>query len=151
MTGEVRVKVTHIVFAALMATASAVSAAEAPDNRTPLERYRGGTQFYLLSCSLSFKLATLKAEGDQSQDEKNDYAGCITKGKTVSKSNLGKALRTVKKPKAQEALKTYHVAFVSALEGIFPGTDERRISYEQRQQALKDKVTEAWARFEVEQ
>jgi hypothetical protein len=57
----------------------------------------------------------------------------------------------VKKPKAQETLKSYHVAFVTALGGISPGIDERRVSYEQRQQALKDKVTEAWARFEVEQ
>ena len=28
---------------------------------------------------------------------------------------------------------------------------ERKISYEQRQQALEEKLTEAWARFEVEQ
>ena len=56
----------------------------------------------------------------------------------------------VKKAKAQEALKTYHVAFVSAIEGLTPGYVERKIDYEQRQQALEGKATEAWARFEIE-
>jgi hypothetical protein len=68
-----------------------------------------------------------------------------------AKANLDRALRTVKKAKAQEALKSYHVAFITALEGVTPGREERKLSYEQRQQALEDKLTEAWARFEVEQ
>ena len=85
------------------------------------------------------------------KDEKDDYRACITKGKTASKQNLDAALKTVKKPNAKEALKTYHVALVSALEGINPGSDERKINYEQRQQNLEGKMTEAWARFEIEQ
>lgn len=58
---------------------------------------------------------------------------------------------TVKKEKAREALKSYHVAFITALEGIVPGFDEMKIAYQQRQQALSDKVTEAWSRFQIEE
>jgi serine/threonine-protein kinase RIO1 len=86
-----------------------------------------------------------------SSDSDGDYAGCIKKGKEAAKVSLDKALRTIRKPKAQEALKSYHIAFVTALQGINPGSNERRMDYERRQQMLKDKAAEAWARFEVEQ
>ena len=123
-------KFPHTAFIVLLLTTLTASAADEADNRSPLDRYRGDSQYHLLMCSMSFKMAALKADGGQPQDEKDDYAGCIKKGKAESKANLDKALRTLKKPQAREALKTYHVAFVSALEGIFPGADERRISYE---------------------
>lgn len=126
-------------------------AADAPDNRPPLERYQGDTQFALLMCKLSFDLSILKVKSGAQQDEKSDYNGCIAKGKITAKASLGKALPAVKKAKAQDALKAYHVAFVSAIEGIRPGIDERKIHYEQRQQGLEGKITEAWARFEIEQ
>lgn len=126
-------------------------AADEPDNRTPLDRYQGDTQYALLMCKLTLRLAVAKAEGNAPQDEQSNYSYCISKSKVTAKASLDKALRTVKKPKAQEALKSYHVAFVSAVEGIRPGADERKISYEQRQQVLEGKVTEAWARFEIEQ
>jgi hypothetical protein len=101
----------------------------------------------MTKCSLAFMLATTLAESRQlgieikkEDEEKSDYLGCIREGRAKSKINLDRALRTVKKPKAQEALKAVHVAFITALEGISPGIDERQISYEQRQQALKDKI-----------
>lgn len=47
-------------------------------------------------------------------------------------------------------LKSCNVTFASALEGIAPGVDEREINYKWRQEALDDKLKEAWARFEVE-
>jgi hypothetical protein len=87
----------------------------------------------------------------QPADEKSNYTGCIEDGKKDAKQNLESALKSLKKPKAKEALKSYHVAFVTAIDGINPGMDERKISYEQRQQSLDGKLTEAWARFEVEQ
>jgi hypothetical protein len=128
-----------------------VASAEEPDKRTPLERYSGDGQFALVMCKLQLKTALLKADLGQAPDEKSDWIGCIRQGKEQAKANLAAALRTVKKRKAQEALKSYHVALVTAIDGIAPGADERKISYEQRQQALDTKVTEAWNRFEVEQ
>jgi hypothetical protein len=127
------------------------SFATEPDSRTPLARYHEDSQFALVKCKLTFKLAIARADVGVQQDEMSDYSACIAKGKMTAKTNLDKALRTVKKLKAQEALKTYHVAFVTAVEGIRPGGDERKMNYEQRQQALEGKVTEAWARFEIEQ
>jgi hypothetical protein len=124
--------------------------ADDSDKRTPLERYRGDTQFALVMCKLSLRVALAVAAGGGQQDDKSDYASCIRKSKASAKSSLDMALRTVKKPKAQDALKSYHVAFSTAVEGIRPGPDERKISYEQRQQSLEEKVTEAWARFEIE-
>jgi hypothetical protein len=40
--------------------------------------------------------------------------------------------------------------FRSLLEGILPGTEEPKFMYEQRQQALKSRLKETWARFEIE-
>ena len=138
------------VIAALLISASSFAADE-PDTRTPLERYRGDGQFSMLMCKISLRLALAKAELGEAQDEKGDYVGCIERGKATAKQNLAKTLRAVKKTKAQEALKSFQVSLVTALDGIRPGIDERKINYEQRQQALEGKITEAWARFEVEQ
>jgi hypothetical protein len=138
------------VIAVLLVSASSFAADE-PDNRTPLERYRGDGQVSILMCNISLRLALSRAELGAAQDEQSDYVGCIEREKGKSKQNLAKALRTVKKVKAQEALKSFHVSLVTALDGIRPGINERKINYEQRQQALEGKITEAWARFEVEQ
>lgn len=137
-----------LAFAALI---GAASAADAPDNRTPIQRYQGDTQSALFICQMSYTIASMRAELGQAQDEKSDYVGCISGNKATMKASLDQALRTLKSAGAKEALKSYHVAVVVALEGIPPGAGERKISYEQRQQALKGKVTEAWARFEIEQ
>jgi hypothetical protein len=141
------------LFAASLALALAshvALGADDSDKRTPLERYRGDTQFALMMCKISLRLALAVAAGGGQQDNKSDYASCITENKASAKLTLDKALRTVKKSKAQEALKSYHVAFSTAIEGIRPGADERKMSYEQRQQSLEEKLTEAWARFETE-
>lgn len=113
-------------------------AAEGPDKGTPLTFYRVMTSSSLYLCKLKFRVAS-------------DHAKCIAQKKSEDKRHFDEALLTLKKPKAQDALKSYHVAYVAALEGIAPGIDERKISYEQRQQALEGKLTEAWARVEVEQ
>jgi hypothetical protein len=114
--------------------------ADEPDHRTPLDQYRGITKFALTLCSAAASLET------QAQVEE-----CVTTTKQDAVTKFKAAILTVKKDKAQEALKTYHVAFISAIEGIAPGFDEPRIIYQQRQQALAGKVTEAWSRFEIEE
>lgn len=124
---------------------------EEVDNRTPLEKYKGDTYFARIMCSLKLRTALLKQGAGETDVESIDYEKCITKGKTDAKKSLDITLTTIKKSRAKEALKSYHVAFIAALEGIRPGLNERKINYEQRQQALEDKMTEAWARFEVEQ
>lgn len=139
------------ILAVILIVMSSLATAEEPDESTPVEYYKEAGKFSLIRCNLFLSSARITAESGKAQDEKSDYAGCIEHEKATAKKNLVKALRTLKKSKAQESLKSYHVAFVTALEGIRPGSNEREISYEQRQQALKEKLTEAWARFEVEQ
>ncbi len=139
------------IFVLCCCCSTALFAEDEKDTRNPVDKYHGDAFFYSLTCKLSFQIAMSKRQLSQPSDEKDDYRACITKGKTASKQNLDAALKTVKKPNAKEALKTYHVALVSALEGINPGSDERKINYEQRQQNLEGKMTEAWARFEIEQ
>lgn len=102
----------------------------------------------MVMCQASLKIFLLG--GAPSNDLDADYPACIENGKNTAKRNFAPALRSIKKQKAQEALKSYHVAFVTAMDGIKPGTNELKISYEQRQQLLESKLNEAWARFEIE-
>jgi hypothetical protein len=142
-------KTLTVLFATILVMYAA--GAQEADKRTPLERFRGDGQFSLMMCKINLKMALARSELGQAQDEKSDWSTCIKQGKEAAKVNLSAALKTVKKVKAQEALKTYHVALITAIDGIAPGAQERKLSYEQRQQALEGKLTETWARFDVEQ
>lgn len=122
---------------------------------SPIERYGSESEAAVMTCSLEFQLAQAQAQlvsvGGGQPEKPADFAACLKKARAEGKQLFSLALAKVKKPAAKEALKSYHVAFMTALEGISPGMDERRITYEARQRSLKDKMTEAWARFEVEQ
>lgn len=133
-----------ITFLASLLIATSSLAAEGPDKSTPVERYHGHTSVSLFLCKVTQSAALVTGDTQKS-------VSCIKDAKAEAKQNFDKALRTLRKPKARDALKSYHVAYVTALEGMALGFEERKISYEQRQQALEDKLTEAWARFEVEQ
>ncbi len=141
---------TIILVGILITTSSTSFATETQDKNTSLGGYKRMGSL-IVTCKIILRLALARAEGGLEQDKQSDYVGCIKDMKALAKENLDKALRKVNKSKTQEALKSYHVAFITALEGIRPGSDELKINYEQRQQALQDKLTEAWARVEVEQ
>ena len=113
-----------------------------------------------MMCPLIFKTQQLQAEnGGQlpesappwPSDVPKTATGCISKYRAEAQSQYRVALPTIRKPRAREALTTAQVAFLTALDGMPPGADERVISYEVRQRALRDKFNEAQARFEVEQ
>ncbi len=129
---------------------SNIGVSEEKDNRSPIDAYQGDTQYALLICSTSFKLSQLEISNNTTPSDSANYSKCITDNKAITKTRLNKAIATLKTQTQKSALKNYHVAFMTALEGIQPGIDERVISYQQRQQSLNDKVNEAWARFEVE-
>lgn len=141
----------QLALAAALLLPTLVSAAD------QLKAYKGSTELGLIDCRGTFLLAQAKGKytavtgqmADTTAD--SDVGQCIERHAAKSKEKLTSALDTLKTDDAKKALKAYHVAFVSALRGIDPGSAERQISYDQRQQALRDKVNEAWAAFEVEQ
>lgn len=136
-------------FAAVISSASLASSAETQID--PVERYRKNTSFHILSCRMSFQLEQMNAQLGKATEEGDSLRNCIAAAKPNAKDNFDAALSAVADPEAKEALKSYHVAFVVALEGIEPATGERKISYEVRQSSLDSRLDEAWARFEIEQ
>ena len=127
--------------------ATAALAADEPDRRSPLDRYQGDGQYSLLLCKLTLEKELMSGDLSVAMAQ---LSKCVGQGKSAAGKNLNAALRTVKKPAAQAALKAYHVTFVTALEGVRPGLNERKISYEERQQRFDDQLNAAWAKFEVE-
>lgn len=125
-------------------------AADEP-SKSALDAYKTSGQYVLEQCRLTFDTVIIFAELGQPPNENLNWAKCVQDAKNSTKADFAAALKSIKKGKPQEALKTYHVALISAIEGIAPGSSERKISYEQRRQSLDAKLTEAWVRFEVEQ
>lgn len=120
-------------------------------DRAPLQEYRTTANGRLMLCKMTLANDLLKAQVASRSSEGPNFRKCIEEGKSETKTLFESALKTIKKPKAKDALKSYHVAFITSLNGVSPGVDERKINYERRQQELEGKLTEAWARFEVEQ
>lgn len=145
-------KLGHIIASAtLMVFSFSTYAASNSDKKSAIERYHEATQNSIGSCKLSLILAQMNAQMGSPDDEKSDYEKCIKDGKTSAKADLKLALKTLKNAAAKDALKSYHVAFVSALEGITPSAGELKVSYDARQNMLSAKVNEAWTRFELEE
>ena len=104
-----------------LALAGPAFAAEEGDKSTPLESYQQQGSAHLLLCPIRLQIAIVAAEGGREpQGNSGDWRSCIEEAKANAKVNFDRALRTVKKPPAREALKSYHVALISALDGIDP-------------------------------
>jgi hypothetical protein len=82
--------------------------------------------------------------------QENTLDQCVIDKKSELKKTYEKAQKEVKKASAKAALKEYYIAVLSALQGINPEADERKMNYEKRQVDNKIKVKELWTRFEVE-
>ena len=143
-------KVTYLVFLALLSTPLTLMAEGNTAAPSPIEAYHSWTQISLLLCTITEKTEQLSAETDTPIEPEKSLSTCIKKHSDEAKAELNSAIKTLKNNNTQEALKNYHVAFITALKGIEPGFDERKITYSQRQQMLTDKVNEAWARFDIE-
>lgn len=126
--------------------------------QTPLDAYLGTTQTNLILCQLARRIAAAQAEKGDAADAQparkktpaETYPACIAHGRAEAKTLLDRALPTLRKPAAREALKSAHVAHIAALQGIRPAPEEIVIDYRRRQQRLADTLEEALARFETE-
>ncbi len=116
----------------------------------PLDSYHTIAKWTISSCLSTFNITQLRAQAGAPQKDDYNVDTCIAKGKQQVKDEFTSAMKEVTKPAAQQSLKMFHVAFLSALEGVQPGPNETRSGYNQRQQSSTDKMTQAWALFEVE-
>jgi hypothetical protein len=119
---------------------------EENDKRPPIEAYLGDVKAGITICGLEMELALLK-------DEKAAYEKayqCIDDAKKAFKKRYETAVKVVRKPQAKIALKEHLVTAITAVSALPPASDETKAGYTKRQADLKDKLTEKWARFEVE-
>lgn len=141
-------KWSHMALVALTVITFTVNAADESTKVTPLEAYKTRTYFPLLLCHLSYEAGPITEPMPEGTPK--DVFACIKDAKAEEIITFKKILKTLN-PKAQQVFKDIHVAFIMALDGILPGDDELQINYDRRQNALKDKLNEAWVRFDVEQ
>lgn len=118
---------------------------EQPEKKDPISEYSQQAYFHMEMSGMKYKMASIKGSGW------DEYFSSISKIKAEMKDLYNKAIPKVKKAKAREALKAHYVAFITALDGINSKGGESEFGYAHRQEMLKDKLTEAWTRFEVEE
>lgn len=139
-----------IALAALFVLYSSSLFADDSEFKTPIDKYRSQNDYFLIMCKIDFKLNQNLIELGKEIKPDEDFGNCIKESKIKSQKDLGKALNFIKIASAKQALKKYHISFVAALYGIRPSIDELKIVYDQRQDRLQEKMTEAWAAFEIE-
>lgn len=116
------------------------------DTQTPIEKFKSDSFYAFHMCSLSHELFLLT--GKKTDYEK--FSTCLDDGRRKTKLSYQAAVASTNNQAVKSALKEFHVKALSALSKIYAGSDERKISYETRQQAISDELTEAWARVDVE-
>lgn len=127
-----------------------MSGAMAEEKQTPLDAFRGETQFRILMCKIKLKSSLLEAEAGNSVGI-GQVGTCIKEGKADVKKKFAPALSSVaKKPAAGKLLKDYYASWLTAFNGIIPEASERKIDYDRRQSVAEAKSEEYWNRFEVE-
>ncbi len=83
---------------------------------------------------------TLKIDGD----------ACVIEKKVELKKHYESALKYVKKPAARSALKEHYTAAIGALNATAIRDEDTKGSYRRRQDEGRDRMEQAWAKFEVE-
>lgn len=136
----------------LFSFALAVGSANGEEKKqTPIEEFRGSTEFGLLSCQIVAKTAFLKVKHGELNEPNSAIGNCLKKERDDVKKLFSRAHDQVaKKPEASRYLKEYYAVWLTALNGILPSENERAIDYERRQGDASRKADEAWNRFEIE-
>ena len=110
------------------------------------ETYRKKGEGAVFVCSLAMRVYM----AEQHDDQLAQYQKCVTDAKAETKVTFQAAMNATKKPKAKEALKMFHAAFLSAMDATGPRGSNSMSTYEGRQSVAADKMSDAWAKFEVE-
>lgn len=135
----------------LVAFATICMGAIAEEKQTPTDAFRGETQFRIMMCQIKVRSNSNKIELGQSIAPEDSPGKCIKDGKDSAKKFYAKASAAVaKKPTAVKILKDYYAVWLTAIEGVLPGTSESKGEYGRRQAAIESRYDELWNRFEVE-
>ena len=125
----------------------------AKETETPLEQLRTATQFEFLMCRLKFTSAQLSGEANSADAAQQgaDYYSCTGTAQKKTQADYKRAIKFVeKKPAAVAAIKAYYAAWIGAVRGITPGTDEIKLAYSTRQTQSNQRLDELWAKVELE-
>lgn len=120
----------------------------AADSKTSVADFKILADHHIDLCRHSIKTSLLYQPSGVSVVA--DLALCRKDAEPALKDAFQSAVTTVKKPAANSAFKSYYAAWVAALRGLTPGSDEAKIAYHQRQEAAKVRLDELWVKFEIE-
>jgi hypothetical protein len=121
------------------------------DKRTPLEVFRGDSQYQLFKCSIDAKTAILQVSIGELVEPSATIISCQQSARSTLKKSFPKALASLpKKRAAAQMLKDYYAACLSALNGMLSQVEELKFIYESRQGDAMRKVDDSWTRFEIE-
>lgn len=123
-----------------------VAPARAEETKTAPEEFREMTEFKYLMCSIKLRSELMTGPANAG----DDYVDCKRSGRAETKPLFVKALAKTKKPAAAKLLKLYYAAWLTAFDGLSPGSEELKTTYEQRKMANKAKSDELWSQFEIE-
>lgn len=75
---------------------------------------------------------------------------CIKKGEEGAKGKFAHAVKSVKNKAASEKLKAYYALWISALRSLEVRSGDSQLSHRSRVSANDQRLSDAWAAFEVE-
>ena len=110
------------------------------------ETYRKKAEGAVFVCSLAMRVYM----AEQHDDQLAQYQKCVSDARAETNANFQAVVKATKKPKAKEALKMFHAAFLSTLDATGPRGSDSKSTFETRQSVAADKMSDAWAKFEVE-
>lgn len=122
-------------------------------NQKTIDTYRKDTQASISLCGINYQTFLLKKRlsPNDVSTERADFDTCVDKAKSSAKTSYNKLSKSLKSKDAKSALKSYQIAYMTAIDGVAAGIGEAEIDYASRQQSLKEKMDQAWSSFELEE
>lgn len=139
-------KIAMLTMLALIAgTSASLGQPSTPDTRTPLEKFIGDATFHRVQCGLMMSIWL------KNQQPEYEPGMCIdTAKKALSPLYKDAVAGVAKNAAAVTAAKEFYAYWMTAMDGIIPSKDERKISYDERQSRMDDRVSELANRLTIE-
>lgn len=118
--------------------------------QSPVERFRGASQFESLKCDLQSKISLQQFGFDNSPAVYREVLQCVTDAKAAVKPVFAAANASIPKKDPRNALKSYYVAWLSLMDSYVPRTDDSISDYKNRIAGASVKLSDEWNRYEAE-